>query len=131
MKNEHRKVPRRIEQTILNSLKGGVVPRTGLPYIAVGRKDEISALLHDVDGYVLPQHYRLSVVVGHAGLLAVYVQPAATEGLYAAVLIDFLVEELEGQCRGIEHGEGFEDGHVQQPVVHVGLRSYVGVVAVL
>ena len=49
MKNEHRKVPRRIEQTILNSLKGGVVPRTGLPYIAVGRKDEISALLHDVD----------------------------------------------------------------------------------
>ena len=49
MENEHRKVPRRIEQTILNSLKGGVVPRTGLPYIAVGRKDEISALLHDVD----------------------------------------------------------------------------------
>ena len=44
-----RKVPRRISQTVLNSLKGGVVPRIGLPYIAVGRKSEIEALLHDVD----------------------------------------------------------------------------------
>ncbi|MBO4368754.1 MAG: ATP-binding protein [Desulfovibrio sp.] len=43
-----KKVPRRIAQTIMNSLKGGVVPRTGLPYIAVGRKNEIEALLHDV-----------------------------------------------------------------------------------
>ena len=43
------KVPKRISQTILNSLKGGVVPRVGLPYIAVGRKNEIEALLHDVD----------------------------------------------------------------------------------
>ena len=42
-------IPRRIAQTLLNSLKGGVVPRTGLPYIAVGRKAEIEALLHDVD----------------------------------------------------------------------------------
>lgn len=44
-----KRVPKRIAQTILNSLKGGVVPRIGLPYIAVGRKDEIAALLHDVD----------------------------------------------------------------------------------
>ncbi len=43
------KVPKRIAQTVLNSLKGGVVPRIGLPYIAVGRKNEIEALLHDVD----------------------------------------------------------------------------------
>lgn len=47
--NENRKVPRRISQTVLNSLKGGVVPRIGLPYITVGRKNEIKALLHDVD----------------------------------------------------------------------------------
>lgn len=46
---DHKKVPKRISQTILNSLKGGVVPRIGLPYIAVGRKNEIEALLHDVD----------------------------------------------------------------------------------
>ncbi|MDO4851145.1 MAG: ATP-binding protein [Actinomycetota bacterium] len=44
-----KKVPKRIAQTVLNSLKGGVVPRTGLPYITVGRKAEIEALLHDVD----------------------------------------------------------------------------------
>ena len=46
---ESRKVPKRISQTVLNSLKGGVVPRIGLPYITVGRKNEIEALLHDVD----------------------------------------------------------------------------------
>ena len=46
---EHKKVPRRIAQTVLNSLKGGVVPRIGLPYITVGRKNEIEALLHDVE----------------------------------------------------------------------------------
>lgn len=44
-----RRVPKRIAQTVLNSLKGGVVPRIGLPYITVGRKAEIEALLHDVD----------------------------------------------------------------------------------
>ena len=49
MNESNRKVPKRIAQTVLNSLKGGVVPRIGLPYIAVGRKNEITALLHDVD----------------------------------------------------------------------------------
>ena len=43
------KIPKRIAQTLINSLKGGVVPRVGLPYITVGRKEEIDALLHDVD----------------------------------------------------------------------------------
>lgn len=46
---QKRKVPKRIAQTVLNSLKGGVVPRIGLPYITVGHKAEIEALLHDVD----------------------------------------------------------------------------------
>ena len=49
MTEPSRNVPRRIAQTILNSLKGGVVPRVGLPYITVGRKSEIEALLHDVE----------------------------------------------------------------------------------
>ncbi|MDD6154639.1 MAG: ATP-binding protein [Eubacteriales bacterium] len=44
-----KRVPRRVAQTVLNSLKGGVVPRIGLPYVTVGRKNEIEALLHDVD----------------------------------------------------------------------------------
>lgn len=42
-------VPKRIATTIMNALKGGVVPRIGLPYIAVGREIEIKALLHDID----------------------------------------------------------------------------------
>lgn len=46
---ENKRIPRRVAQAVLNSLKGGVVPRIGLPYIAVGRKNEIQALLHDVD----------------------------------------------------------------------------------
>lgn len=46
---QKRRIPKRIAQTVLNSLKGGVVPRIGLPYITVGRKAEIEALLHDVD----------------------------------------------------------------------------------
>ena len=49
MSEINRKVPKRIAQTLINSLKGGVVPRIGLPYITVGRKNEIQALLHDVD----------------------------------------------------------------------------------
>ncbi|MBE5040166.1 ATP-binding protein [Ructibacterium gallinarum] len=49
MNENNKKVPKRISQTILNSLKGGVVPRIGLPYITVGRKNEIEALLHDID----------------------------------------------------------------------------------
>ena len=48
--NENRqvKIPKRIAASVINSLKGGVVPRVGLPYIAVGRRREIEALLHDV-----------------------------------------------------------------------------------
>ena len=49
MNEADRKVPKRIAQAVLHSLKGGVVPRIGLPYITVGRKSEIQALLHDVD----------------------------------------------------------------------------------
>ena len=49
MSDQPLRIPKRIAQTVLNSLKGGVVPRIGLPYITVGRKSEIEALLHDVD----------------------------------------------------------------------------------
>ena len=42
------KVPKRIASVVLNSLKGGVVPRVGLPYITVGRTQEIQALLNDL-----------------------------------------------------------------------------------
>jgi len=43
------KIPRRIAQTLMGSLKGGVVPRVGLQYVTVGRAAEIDALLRDVE----------------------------------------------------------------------------------
>ena len=43
------KVPKRILNTLLSSLAAGVVPRSGAPYIAIGRKEEIAALLGNLD----------------------------------------------------------------------------------
>ncbi|MCL2022775.1 MAG: ATP-binding protein [Oscillospiraceae bacterium] len=42
-------VPNRIANILINALKGGVVPRVGLEYITVGRKQEIAAILHDIE----------------------------------------------------------------------------------
>ena len=42
------RIPKRIASAVINSLKGGVVPRIGLPYITVGRETEIDAFLHDI-----------------------------------------------------------------------------------
>ena len=46
---QQRKVPKRVAQAVISSLKGGVVPRIGLPYITVGRASEIEAMLRDVE----------------------------------------------------------------------------------
>ncbi len=43
------KVPKRILTSLLASISAGVVPRSGAPYIAIGRKDEIAALLSDLE----------------------------------------------------------------------------------
>ncbi len=43
------KIPKRILSTLLSSLTAGVVPRSGAPYIAIGRKDEINSLLDNLD----------------------------------------------------------------------------------
>jgi hypothetical protein len=42
------KVPKLILNTLLASLEAGVVPRSGAPYIAIGRSDEIAALLSNL-----------------------------------------------------------------------------------
>lgn len=47
--NVKRGVPRRILGTLLSSLSGGVVPRVGAPYIAIGRHDEIESLTTALD----------------------------------------------------------------------------------
>lgn len=47
---EHiKKVPKRILSRLMSSLSAGVVPRSGAPYIAIGRQDEIESLLSDLD----------------------------------------------------------------------------------
>ena len=43
------KVPKRILTSLLSSVSAGVVPRAGAPYIAIGRADEISAMLSDLE----------------------------------------------------------------------------------
>ena len=48
-KNEIQNVPRRILSALLSSVAAGVVPRSGAPYIAIGRQDEIAALLSDLE----------------------------------------------------------------------------------
>lgn len=47
--NNQVKVPKRILNTLLSSLTAGVVPRSGAPYIAIGRSDEINSLLDNLD----------------------------------------------------------------------------------
>jgi hypothetical protein len=41
-------IPKRIATALLHSMTAGVTPRTGLPYIAIGRQAEIAALLNDL-----------------------------------------------------------------------------------
>ena len=47
--SEIKKVPKRILTSLLASVSAGVVPRAGAPYIAIGRNDEIGALLSDLE----------------------------------------------------------------------------------
>ncbi|MCR5305964.1 MAG: ATP-binding protein [Oscillospiraceae bacterium] len=43
------KIPKRMAGAVIHALQGGVVPRIGLQYIAVGREKEIEALLNDIN----------------------------------------------------------------------------------
>lgn len=42
-------IPKRILNQLLSALSAGVVPRTGAPYIAIGRNEEIAALLQNME----------------------------------------------------------------------------------
>lgn len=44
-----KRIPKRILNTLINSLSAGVVPRSGAPYIAIGRGEEVGALLSDLE----------------------------------------------------------------------------------
>ena len=49
MSENETKIPKRILGTLLNSVGSGVVPRFGLEYIAIGRKEEINAFTNDLE----------------------------------------------------------------------------------
>ncbi|HEV2643124.1 MAG TPA: ATP-binding protein [Candidatus Elarobacter sp.] len=43
------RIPRRILTAVMNSIAAGVTPRTGIEHLAVGRKEEIGAIVTDLD----------------------------------------------------------------------------------
>jgi hypothetical protein len=60
-------IPKRISTAILQSLAAGVVPRVGLEHIAVGRKEEITAILHDLDDIVASGGASFRLILGRYG----------------------------------------------------------------
>src|SRR5258708_40111245 len=60
-------IPKRISTAIIQSLGAGVVPRTGLEYIAVGRKTEIETLLNDLDNIVAEGGASFRIIIGRYG----------------------------------------------------------------
>ena len=49
MTEVNQRIPKRILSGLLSSISAGVVPRMGAPYIAIGRNEEIEALLSDLE----------------------------------------------------------------------------------
>ena len=66
MDNRDVKIPKRILGTLLNSLGSGVVPRFGLEYIAIGRKDEVKAFTSDLD-FVMEGGAAFRFIIGRYG----------------------------------------------------------------
>lgn len=42
-------IDKKVAESILHTLEGGMVPENGLPYIAVGRKEEVEVITRDMD----------------------------------------------------------------------------------
>ena len=59
-------VPKRILSSLIASVSAGVVPRAGAPYIAIGRNDEITALLDDLERISLGEG-RMRFIIGRYG----------------------------------------------------------------
>jgi hypothetical protein len=61
------KIPKRETAAILQSFGAGVVPRIGLQHVAVGRTDEINAMLSDLDKHVAEGGASFRLIVGRYG----------------------------------------------------------------
>ena len=66
MDNRDVKIPKRILGTLLNSLGSGVVPRFGLEYIAIGRKEEVKAFTSDLD-FIMEGGAAFRFIIGRYG----------------------------------------------------------------
>jgi len=64
--NNVQKIPKRILSSLIASVSAGVVPRAGAPYIAIGRTDEISALLSDLEA-ISEGGCRMRFLIGRYG----------------------------------------------------------------
>ena len=49
VENKRERVPKRVLSALVSSVAAGGVPRVGAPYIAIGRADELEALLSDLE----------------------------------------------------------------------------------
>lgn len=61
------RIPKRITNAILQSMAAGVVPRVGLEHVAVGRADEITVLLNDLDSVVTEGGASFRLILGRYG----------------------------------------------------------------
>ena len=59
-------VPKRVLSSLIASISAGVVPRAGAPYMAIGRNDEITALLDDLER-ISTGEGRMRFVIGRYG----------------------------------------------------------------
>ena len=59
-------VPRRILSSLIASVSAGVVPRAGAPYMAIGRNDEITAILDDLERTSMGEG-RMRFIIGRYG----------------------------------------------------------------
>ncbi len=65
-KNNTQTVPKRVLSSLIASVSAGVVPRSGAPYMAIGRNDEITALLGDLERISLGEG-RMRFIIGRYG----------------------------------------------------------------
>ena len=117
------KIPKRIAQALINSLKGGVVPRVGLPYVTVGRKDEIDALLRDVD-IIADGGASFRFIVGKYGSGKSFLLQTIRNYVMAKnfVVVDADRRKLDAMSRTHSH---------QGVIVLAAVREYVSVQSIL
>ena len=109
MKEENKKAPRRIAQTVLNSLKGGVVPRNFIPSVEKGLRENIVKGV--LAGYCAGLVYRLLEHKNQylAIICAAIVCPCVNTGLFLVGCRLFFWPNITqwGQAAGFENAAAY------------------------